>query len=943
MPALLGYATAVQLHLAEDPPLAAAYIAFWQKLAEAGDPAALDAGVVAQVLAVSTTVANTLSALRQEGAGDYRLADVLELTVALAGGPQLSREGLLAAVDAVIAPRVLVDGRYEFTGSLAGTADLGFAPDVWLRCRESQACVAAHDALFGEAMAGVSMVAAFAERVARDSRLEALEQLPLLLAGALDFEARLEATGGVVRDVARAVANETFQAMAAGIAPVLAGTGLPQDPLELGALLALGRSSAWLAGSPRTAAAFGVVGPPLLDFASLASGGLASGAFLGATAGVGLLLAGMHALALFEPGGAPPPRELQRMVAELRDSTYRNFVVLRAEGQLSSNLLDTRLVRLGLALDVVKDDVARIESAQRARVRADFLVQDARRWTAFDEDNDRCFSLRNRDPATGRLRAVEFRRCEDRFLQGAVRRSQYATRARDFVLEARYVEAADLRFPFRHHYPLLLTLGGMDTTAALALSDPFEWQQHAAALLRLYQENPAQPAEFARRAEALRSLRQAGARIRDALIGLALEGDVAQALAFREDLHLQALDEYLRSLQALSERIGALDDPEADPFGKRLTVGLDQPLPEGPRRAVLETRLSGAREGLTGLQPCRNAPDSAFLVSEAGLSAESRRFFGSPITVEELGRSWNRETVAGFGLAPESYAALVPLPFLWAALDGLGELEICFAGLRPSKVEFTRDDAPVRNHLRASATLEAVIEVYFAPARDTAWALGLDPAGPPVRVARYDGLRECSFGYRPDGDHCVRGQCLAELAPRFWAAAPGESLNGGSCAGAPLPRQLRRDQAVAGAGELVDLGKALAAPFWHGRVAQRARLEADARRSSEFETASANYLRLFALSGLTLGAWPDPSEPLAPLFTEEDPLAPRAIVAAMVERRMPPAELQAELATQRAEVMQKVGARGREVAADDAIYRLQQFGSLRETILRIDLMLAAYR
>jgi hypothetical protein len=126
-------------------------------------------------------------------------------------------------------------------------------------------------------------------------------------------------------------------------------------------------------------------------------------------------------------------------------------------------------------------------------------------------------------------------------------------------------------------------------------------------------------------------------------------------------------------------------------------------------------------------------------------------------------------------------------------------------------------------------------------------------------------------------------------------------------------------------------------------MAQRARLTADARRSSEFETASANYLRYFALAGLTLGAWPDPSQPLAPLFTDDDPLSPRAIVAAMVDQRVPQQALEADLERWRAQVLTAVTKRGREVAADGALYRLPHYSGLRETLGRVDLALAAYR
>jgi hypothetical protein len=945
---LVGYSAAVQLHLERDPATAAAYIAFWQALTAAGEPGALDEAAVARAQATGESVANMFAAPRQPGAAAYRLVDLLELSLgARADGQRAigAPEVLLGMVDAVLAPRLLMNGRYEFAGTLTGAADLGFAPDVWLRCKDSPACVAAHDALFAKPMNGVSLAAGLATRLARDAGLETLAGLPQLLDGVRTFDERLEAGGVTLAQQARLATAEYWQALAAQMAPAVpgadAGAATAPDPLELGVMIALGRASAWLGDSPGTAASFGVMRAPLAELGMLSGAGAASGTFLAATAGVGLLLAGMHALALFDAG--VPPRELDRMVAELQDSAYRNFVALRAEGQLASNLLDARLVRLGLALDVVKDDVARIESAQRARLRSEFLAQDARRWTGFEEDNDRCFSLRQRDPRTGQLRAAEFRRCEERFLQGAVRRSQYLTRARDFVLDARYLEAADLRFPFRHHYPLLLVLGGMDTNTALALNDPFEWQQHAAALLRLYQENPAGPGDAARRAEALRSLRAAGARTHDALVELAVQRPGSQAGIFREDVHARAFDEYLGSLQALMRRIAALDDPEADPYGKRLTVGLDQGLPEGARRAAMETVLSGARESMTGLAPCASAPDAAFLAEASGLHVESRRFFGSPVTAEEVARSWHREAVAGFGLAPESYAALVPRPYLWATLDGHGETELCLAEFRPRVLEFTREESGQRDHFLGRVALDAVLEVRFRPAAATARALGLDPARPQVVVGRYAASRSCTFGYRADQEGCSRGECLAELAPRFWGADANEPLNGGACEDDPLPMQLARHNRLEGAGELEDLGKALAGPYWYERMAQRARLTADARRSSEFEAASANYLRYFALAGLTLGAWPDPSQPLAPLFTDDDPLSPRSIVAAMVDQHVPQLSLEAELERRRAQVLTAVAERGREVAAEGALYRLPHYGGLRETLSRVDLALAAYR
>ena len=944
--ALVGYAAAVRLHLESDPGRAPAYLAFWHQLAAAGDLSGLDEAAVERFRASISGIAGTQASPYVGPPGSTLLVDVLGVSLgALLRGERSpgTAENLLAAVDRIIAPRVLVNGRYDYSAAMRVPLELGFGPDVWLRCRKSPACVAVHDELFAPAMAGVSLEAGFDERLAGDPQLQSLPEMPQLIAGIMDLDARLRAAGPDLAAAARETANAYWQALGAGVAPTLGGDADAASSEELRALLALGRASAWLSGSPSMATSFAVVGPPMLEFAKLAAGGLGSGAFLGATAGVGLLFAGVQALALFDDGPAAAPPALDRLVAELRESSGRGLAGLRAEGQLASNLLDMRLVRLGIALDVVKDDVARIETAQRTRVRSDFLVQDARRWTGFEEENDRCFSLRTRNPATGRLQAADFRRCEERFLQGAVRRSQYATRARNFVLDARFLDAADLRFPFRHHYPLLLTMNGMSDTAALALSDPLEWQQHAAALLRLYQENPARPEDHARRSEALRSLRAAGMRTHDALAGLAVQQDVLKPPSFNRSVHARALDEYFAALQALVRRVGALDDPEADAFGKRMTVGLGQPLPEGPRGEAIETALSGALEGTRALKPCGSAPDGAFLAPEAGLLAEARRFFASPVTAEELARSWHRDAIAGFGLAPISYAALVPTPFLWAALDGHGELEICLARFRPAVAEFTRDEMPVRDHLRASVELDAEIEVRFTPAPELAHDLGLDPARPPIVIARHAASRRCSFGYRMDGEGCSRAQCLAQLAPTMWSAASGVSMNGGSCVGDPLPVQLARDNVLAGAGELVDLGAALAGPYWQRRAPAQVRLTSDVLRSSEFETASALYLRYFALAGLTLAAWQDRAPPLSPLFTDSDPVAPRAVVAALIEGHMPADELERALAAEHDRIIAQVSARGREVATDDAYARLPHLVALREVLSRVDLLLLAYQ
>lgn len=940
--ALVGYTRAVQLHLEKDPVLAATYLTFWNALANESNPAALDEAAASRLLASSELVKRALRQRFPESSTTYRLADTLAVAVsALATDRDGSKpEELLAAIDRLVAPRLEVNGRYEYAGNLQEPADLAIGSDLWMLCRQSPACVEAHDKLFGKALGGVPLTAGFAERLDRDSQLRNLPELAQLTVGLLDLHEQLDKSRLKPRDAAAAAARGYLKSIGAELKPAKGGAvSEPANPSELEVLLELGRASAWLAGSEKLANSFEVVGAPLLDYSRLVLQG--GGGFLAATAGVGLLVAGVQALSLFDTNDMPPA-ELNRLIDELYKNTYRNFVGLRAESLLASNTIDTRLVRLGLTLDVVRDDVERIETGQRARVRADFLAQDARRWTDFEGENDRCFSLRSMDPKTGRLRPADFRRCEDYFLQGAVRRAQYLNQAQDYLLDARYIEADDLRFPFHHHYPLLLTQAGMDRKTALGMVDPYVWQQQAIALLRLYQENPVTAGEYARRADALRTLREPGAKIITALDGLVLERN-GGASAFRTKLHQQALDAYFNSLRRLVNRVGVLDDPEADRYGKRLTRGLDQSLPAGRRLEAIETVLSDAKQGTTALRACADAADEQFLAPDSGLVVDSPRFFGEPITAAELARSWNRDAIVEFDLAPEAWATLVPRPYLWAALDGHGELEICLATLRPAAAEFSREDAALKGHLRGNVRLEADLEVRFIPGAGLMQKLALPAARTSVVVARYQATRACSFAYRNDDEGCSRGQCLAKLAPEFWNSGDAKPFKGGSCSGESLQRQLARNNVLENDSEVAAMTATLDDLYWNARAERSARLLADAARSKEYENASVLYLQYFALAGATLGTWPDPTAPLAPLFADENALTPRAVLQRLIDERIEPAALQVEIDAVHSKVLNKVTARGAEVARGDARYRLPQLGALRETLSRIDMLLAGYQ
>lgn len=964
--ALLAYSAAVRTHLQPDPVLAATYIAFWNGLRTMQPGSAPGAGQLLddkQLAGIARSVGGIARSLQQrqpQTTAGRAFTEVLGTTLLVMAEQQrsdqrgpthppapadLPPESLLGSLDGDIAPRVMVNGRYEYADGLLADPDLGIGAEVWLRCRPSPSCVDLHDELFAGAMGGLSLAAEEPERFARDPDLRPLLSAPLVEQAVRSLSLAMAQPAGARTAAVRTLARDYWQEIARHVdaGSSASSGGSEANAAEIDLLLDLGRSAAQVAGAGRLASSFTIMRQPLIEFSRLRAQGAASG-LLAAGSGMGLLFAGIQALSLFDlpadgtaaTTGAPPA--LDQLIRNLHQSNYRQFIGLRSETLLGGSAIDARIASLGVTLEVIRDDVARIESAQRARVRADFLAEDARRWAAFEADNDRCFSLRHRDGGSGRLRATEFRRCEERFLQGAARRAQYATRSSDFTLDARFLAPLDARFPFHAHYPLLLGHGGMDTGSALALVDPFEWQQHAIALLRLYQLNPARADEYAPRAEVLRTLRAAGERAHTALRDLIVDPQTHQ---LRVALHEQAIAEYFHTLDELLGRLRALDDPDADRYGKRLTVDLSQPLPEGRRLAAIETLLAhDSSTDAGGLALCAEAPDDAFAAPRGTLGTRKRRLFGAPpVAAEELDAAWNRERVAALGLRPRELGALVPRPLLWASLDSLGRVDICLARLRPETVEFTRSRTSLRDHRRGSTKLSARIEVRFTPAPATAGALSLTPAAP-LTIAAYEAERSCSFGYREDDDGCSRAACLLELAPEMWHADATSSLNGGHCTGAPLASGLGTRNLVEGEPALTSLLQRIETLYWQGRAARSGRLQADALRSTEFEHATAVYLRNYALAAVTLGIWTDASEPLAPLYADGGGLAPRDIVQALVGERRDLAAMRAELAAKHRTVLERLAERsGQQVAAVD---RLPHLRGLQETLARIDLLLAAY-
>jgi hypothetical protein len=410
---------------------------------------------------------------------------------------------------------------------------------------------------------------------------------------------------------------------------------------------------------------------------------------------------------------------------------------------------------------------------------------------------------------------------------------------------------------------------------------------------------------------------------------------------FRGDLHDKALNDYFAALERLVVRVGALDDPAAHPFGKRVTEGLDQALPQDAKRAAIEATLSGAANGANRIATCADAPDSAFEPQPDRLLAESRRFFGDPIQPAELAAAWNRRAVDAMALQPASYTELVPGPYLWAALEGLGRLELCLAQFRPEAVAFTRDKGPAPDTLLGTTFVGAELEVRFLPEPGVARAAGLPGDGRTV-VARFSADRACTFGYRNDNEPCSRAQCLPELAPLLWNDDARAVDGRARCDGTPLTNQLAQSGATADEHTQTPLRAALE-DAWRIRQQQRlAQLEADVLRSDEYERASALYLEYYALAGVTLGTYPEGADALGGLFGPAKALAPRDVLADLLAERASPAVVLERIRTRAQTVHESVRTRGELV---EAMGRESQFAHLRalaETIARLELASAAY-
>lgn len=971
---MAAYLASVRQHVESDPSLAAAYLVFWSELKSGTDvtrdtrrgngDGAESERYYEELAALASTVSAEVG--RHYGKEHRRalVADVVKRTVATLstrGGAAPAAKGdksangspaaerLLDNLDVLTRPGTTSEGRYRFAGTLRTVASIGSSAEVWNLCKAVAACVKAHDRLFAPAMAGLSLIADSKRRLAADAPVADSDLWKNLQPIAADMDVGI---GAAATPEARQAALQAAAAnhwktvlqelpVAAGVTSAAEGQPVP-DGGRLDALFSLGLAGAEIAGADKLANAFAIARKPALEFASLAAQGATGSTLLTSMAGVALVVAGVQAIALLDGNDSIDQQasaQMRELITTLDARTYGALRDAASEQLLAINALDARITELGLALDVVKTDVARLETAGRKRIASNWQSQMAERWTAFDAENQRCFSLRRRDPQTQRLSRSDFRWCEERFLQGATQKARYANKSSEYAMDPRFAEVADRDYPFHAHWPLLLVSGGLDQKQAMALPDPVEWQQYTAALLRLYREHPAPASERAGRLEALRVLALAGNRLHGHLRGLVLEPKANPA--FRGSVHREALEDYLAALARLAERVEKLDDPSAHDFGKRMTVNLDQAPPaEGARRTAIDNALRRSVIGDAGLKTCEGAPPEAFMPNRDRLTAEARRFFGSAVTAGEVAAVWNRELVNHLSLDVESLTTSIPSPWLWATLAELGSIEACLTRMRPESLSFTREEGPEEDTLEGSVIVAADLEIRFVPHEDTAKTLGMTP-GSSLLLAQQTGGRACTFGYRNDDEGCSRAQCLAEIAPTLWGTDKRLAARHVTCNEAPLRSQLARapDDPAPG---LDAKAEAIAPLYWSGHAERIARIEADVLRSDEFIDASGAWLRYYALAGVTLGPWPEPAEFLADLFAADSVLAPREVVRTMLRRHVGGTAVIKPLRQQIDEVLTQVETRGRELVDSGAIQTLPHLAALEDTLGRIGLLEGLY-
>ncbi len=970
---MAAYHTSVRQHVEADPALAAAYLVFWSELkgGAAVHPDPADAAATARYFEELTALASTVSTEigRQYGKDHKRflVADVVKKTVAtlstratvklpgakvdtkaLAVSPEAER--LLTNLDVLTRPKTTSEGRYRFSGTLRAVSFIGSSAEVWNLCKAVQACVNAHDKLFAPAMAGLSLIADAKRRLEGDLVVAESDLWKTMQPIASDMDAQLsqattaEARDAVLKAAAAAHWKTVMQELpvTAGVKPPTTGQ-LPPDGTRLDALFSLGLAGAELAGVDKLANAFAIARKPALDFATLAAQGATSSSLLTSIAGVALVVAGVQAISLLDGDDAADQlasAQMRELITTLDARTYGALRDAASEQLLAINALDSRIAELGLALDVVKTDVARLESAGRKRIASNWQSETAKRWTAFDSENERCFSLRRRDPETQRLPRSDFRWCEERFLQGATQKARYANKSSEYAMDPRFADAADRDYPFHAHWPLLLTTGGMDQKQALGMSDPLEWQQYSAALLRLYREHPASPVEHAGRVETLQTLSAAGQRLHTQLQGLVLDPGKTTP-AFRSTLHAQAFDEYLQALSSLAAHVEQLDDPAVHDFGKRMTAGFYQmPPAAGAKHTAIENALRRSVLGESGLKTCDGAEPSGFLPNRDRLTAEARRFFGSPITAGEVSAVWNRELINRLALDVDSLAGSIPAPWLWASLAELGSIEVCITRLRPESLSFTREGGSEKDTLKGSVILAADLEVRFLPHEDTAKTLGLK-SGESLLLSQQTGGRACTFAYRNDEDGCSRAQCLADIAPTLWGTEERLANKTVRCSEEPLRTQLARAPKAAATG-LEAKAEALAPLYWSVHAERIARIEADVLRSDQFIDASSAWLKYYALAGVTLGPWPEPAEFLADLFAADSSLAPREVVRTMLRRHVGSGTVMKPLRTQLDEVLGKVQARGKDLIDSGAVSALPHLAAIEDMLDRVELLEGFY-
>jgi hypothetical protein len=973
-----AYIAAANMHLATDPIEATSFVVFSAMLeANTVEFGGVDKIPAFRLAEIGSSVRKTRESLREyygDRAPSFSEAMVTAIDgIAAWGGGALAgplggigaasfTHMLAAQLQDFVALQSQIAGRYRYAGAITTTPDLqGIAGKTFYWCTQTAQCVELHDSIFAKPMMGVSISASFEDRIQRDPWFSVKFDVVRLSQNVKDVEERVAKRAADANAQGELKTESLFEEYwSSAVNRISAVRDKPEarfssaEAQDIDAYMTIARGLAFVMGNDKLVASVSILHQPVMQFVRL---GPDASNLVTTAATMNLFVACIQVIDLLGTKHGPGAEQmifeeiqsLKKMIVEVHGTLVAGFAGTRADLVLAANTIDTRVAGIGIAIDGIRDQVLEIRADQLAGIRSDFEKEAGARWAKFESDNERCFGERYLT-AKGVLRADVFKQCEETFLHSATIAAKYETRSKAYSGSASQLRMSSIQFPFHDHYPLLLVASNtLSEEEAYALMNPLEWYQNSSALLRLYRANPSTSGS---RIASLNSLLQSGKRLRLALRGLVTER-VQENESFRSEMNLKLLADYFKSLEALAKAVIAADAADKDPYGKRLSEGLQQQVPLGQKYEAVETLLSKAKGGHPYLKKCRNVAEDMFTPQNVSESIEIKeRFPANPNPIAEVSRVW-ASGLNDMGVAPRSWSNLVPRELLWASLIGFGDLDICLSEFRPTRVRFGAENFG-GFAFGATTRVKATLQVHFFPSQAFLDVLRKDAAveealkdRESIIVAEYSASRSCEFRYSPLAHKppCPgRANCLRQAGLIIWNGAIDADVFGGRCdEGDPaLADELPKNNLLTNNEITKALSEKIAELYWPSRSDDLRNLRLDVLTKSEFQLATESYLQYLALASLQFNAPTDGGDTLRTLFAKLVP-APLLLVDQIIAQKRPIDSIASELAADFTNAKAMVAEKGKSLVAHQLVNELPQIRNVDEMLAHIEIQLSVER